>query len=65
MVDAQILGQVLRQTDNLGLALARHDDNTDLRGKQLFERSPQAGKHFVPKGYEVISPKSILAALLT
>ncbi|WP_320823679.1 FAD-dependent monooxygenase [Reinekea sp.] len=63
MVDAQILGEALRQTNSLALALTQYNDNTVRRGWQLLQRSRQAATYFAPEGKAVISPESVLKIL--
>jgi 2-polyprenyl-6-methoxyphenol hydroxylase-like FAD-dependent oxidoreductase len=63
MVDAVVLGAVLSQASSLDEGLRLYNDDTVVRGAQLFERSRAAARAFAPTGRRIRSPQVLLRDL--
>jgi len=63
MVDAVVLGAALEQATTLNEALQLYNDDTVVRGQQLFQRSRAAAKAFAPAGCRIPSPPQLLQDL--
>jgi 2-polyprenyl-6-methoxyphenol hydroxylase-like FAD-dependent oxidoreductase len=63
MVDAVVLGLALERTSTLDEALRLYNDDTVVRGAQLFERSRAAAHRFAPEGRRIRSPQKLLRDL--
>ncbi len=60
MVDAVVLGNAFKYTNNIDEALKVYNQNTVDRGKELYNRSRKSASYFAPKNRKIISPKVLI-----
>ena len=63
MVDEVTLGAAIEQAVTIEQALHLYNDNTVLRGAQLFQRSRLAAREFAPSGRQIPSPQQVLLSV--
>jgi 2-polyprenyl-6-methoxyphenol hydroxylase-like FAD-dependent oxidoreductase len=63
MVDAVVLGAAIERASTLEEALQLYNNDTVVRGEQLFQRSRAAARAFAPAGRRIPSPQRLLRDL--